>query len=316
LEEEEISMYFLKVKTISVTNEAGDSVVELRSHLADSAGVAFTTQTGNGRTLDTFTIRAPASSLPGSGYLAYLTALAQDELAKHYNVALEGTAEHGGDTLLMSEDDISGNLFIGLQADGPGLAAPETLDSIISPTEILLSGTFNMDFTGNSTSPEISRTGNVTLDSPTISGMSSTTGLEGGMIVDGFGIPSGAVILAVNSGTEIVISQNALATTGGASLTFTTNAESAYLDSLSPAIFDDRYMDLGITGPNLPADTIISEVVSSSRVRLSQNATGSNTGATYSIGDNIISYDFDTSTLTVDYSDLQRVVDIINFSVL
>lgn len=309
-------MYFLKVKIINVKNEAGDVVVELTSHLVDSAGVAFTNTTSNGSSIDTFIIRAPASSLPGAGYLAYLTALAQDEIAKHYNISLPATGIHGGDTLLMTANDISSNLFIDLEVDGPGLTAAETLVSVISPTEILLSGTLNLEFTGNTASPEITRTGDVTITSSTISGMSSTSGLEGGMIVDGLGIPSGALILAINSGTEIVISQNALATNSGVTLTFTTDPESEYLDSLSPAIFDDRYLDLGITGPDIPADTTIEEVISSSRVRLSQSATGDNTGATYSIEDNSINYDFDTNTLTVDYSDLQRVVDIINFNIL
>lgn len=309
-------MYVLKVKTINVKNEAGDSAVELVSHLADSAGVPFTTETSNGNSIDTFIIRAPASSLPGSGYLAYLTALAGDEIAKHYNVTLPANGEDGGDTLLMTADDISGNLFLGLQVDGPGLASAETLDSIISPTEILLSGPLTLEFTGSTKSPEITYAGDVTLDSQTISNMSSTSGLVGGMTISGLGVPAGASILAVNSATEIVISQNALATNASTPLTFATDPESAYLDSLSPALFDDRYLDLAVTGPGIPNNTVIEEVVSSSRIRLSQNATGTNSGAAYSIESNSIAYDFDTGALVVDYSDLQRVVDIINFGAL
>ena len=77
--------YVLKVKTIGVANEAGDRAVVLTCHLTDSLSVPFT-DTNNA--IENFTVRAPASSIPGSGYLAYLTDLTEIEIGKKYDKTL------------------------------------------------------------------------------------------------------------------------------------------------------------------------------------------------------------------------------------
>jgi hypothetical protein len=298
--------YILKAKIIDVVNEAGDSTVVLTCHLTDDFGVPFTTASD---TIDSFIVRAPASSLPGSGFLAYLTALATDEIEKKYGFTYLGEGSEGSDVLAFSEVNTA-TLFTDLLVDGPGLSAPVSVNSIISPTEILLSSTLTLDYTADATAPSFSRLGNVTSGSNVISGI-SITNIVGNMSITGTGILAGAVVLAISGPTEILISQNAI-TTGTPSLTFSPEEESNFLDSVSPAILTRSYEGLTITGPSLQNDTTIDEVISGSRLRLSLPATGDVTGGTYTVS-GAPSYVFDTSALTIDFIDLQRVVDTINF---
>lgn len=63
-------------------------------------------------------------------------------------------------------------------------------------------------------------TGNTTSGQKAITGLSSTTSLEVGMLVAGTGIPSGATIASITNGTSVQLSANATATGTGVSLTF------------------------------------------------------------------------------------------------
>ena len=305
--------YTLKVKTIKLSNEANDRTVILTCNLTDSLGVPFTDANNK---IETFTVRAPSSSVPGSGYLAYLTALAVIEIAKKYDKTLQGEGTNGSDTLLFSEASVAG-LFTELLVDGPGLSSVATLDSIIATTEILLSSTLTLDFSGDTTSPDIVYTGTPASGSQVITGMSSTTDLVGGMTIIADGVPTGAVIIAIDSGAlTVTASQQALSSPGAVSITFSSNNESNFVKSLSPAIFNDSYVGMTIKGTNIlnTPITTIAEVISTSRIRLSQPATGT-TSATYTLS-SPIGYFFDTGGLSINYSDLQRVVDIIDFSLL
>ena len=302
-------MYTLKVKKISVNNEAGDTTVIVTCYLLDSNNISFKNSNGE---VDTLTIRAPKSSIPLSGYLAYLTGLATAQIAYKYNKDLSATGVHNSNQLTLSEMDLK-NLFIDLRVSGVGITSTLDLDSITSVSNIKLSGNVTLQFTGNTTSPTFTKTGDTTISTNVISNMSSTTGILGGMVVTGTGIPNGAVVVSILSSTDIVISQNALASNAGITLTFSTDSNSQYLTSLSPAIFTSKYEGLTITGPSIAKSTTILEVVSTSTVKLSQNATGGTTGGTYLISGTPI-YHFDTAGLTVDYTSLQKVVDIIDFS--
>ena len=68
----------------------------------------------------------------------------------------------------------------------------------------------------------ISFTGTLTSGLPTVTGLSSTTGLVAGQNISGTGIPSGTTILSVNSSTAITLSAEATAS-GSQSLTALTN---------------------------------------------------------------------------------------------
>ena len=98
-------------------------------------------------------------------------------------------------------------------------------------------------------------------------------------------------------------------------MTFSTDSESAYVSSLNPAIFTTVYVGLTITGPAIPRDTTILTVESTSRVKLSQNATATTTGGTYVISGSPL-YTFDPAGWAVDCSDLSKVTDIIDFTEL
>ncbi len=65
--------------------------------------------------------------------------------------------------------------------------------------------------------------GTTTSGAATITGLSSTSGMVAGMVVSGTGIPSGSIISAVNSATEITINNNATSS-GTVSVTVATNS--------------------------------------------------------------------------------------------
>ncbi len=64
------------------------------------------------------------------------------------------------------------------------------------------------------------RVGTTTSGSPTVTGLSSTSDLAAGFQVTGSGVPTGATITAIPSGSSITLSANATAS-GAPSLTFT-----------------------------------------------------------------------------------------------
>lgn len=303
--------YTLKVQKINVVYEAGDSVVEVVCYLSDPNGIAFKNSNNE---VDTFIIKAPKTSIPGSGVLAYLTGLASDEIAYKYTKQLAATGAHNSALLRMSESDVK-NLFVDLKVSGVGIATSANLVSIKSSTEILLSDNLTLEYTANTTAPSFTITGDVASASNIISNVSSVANVVNGMTISGYGIPNGATVLAINSPTSITMSQNALSTNAGITLTLATDSESQYLTSLNPAIFTTAYEDLLVSGPSLLRDTTILEVETTSRAKLIQNATGATTAGTYVISGSP-TYSFDASNLVIDYSALQTVVDIIDFTEL
>jgi hypothetical protein len=305
-------MYYVKVKKISVENESGDQVVVVTCYLVDGNGITFKSTNNE---VDTFTIRAPKTSVPPSNILTYLEGLAYTQISYKYSKSLTATGSHGSSVLQLSESDLK-NVRIGHLVSGPGISTTLSVTSIKSVSEAILSGTLTLQYTGNTTAPSFTKTGNVVSGSNVISGMSSTTSIVGGMVVSGYGIPSGTTVLAVNSLTEIVVTQNALSSTTGATLTFSTDAESAYVDTISPAILTTAYEGLIIEGTTIPRDTVIEQTVSTSRLKLQGvTATAASTGATYLISGSP-SYYFDVSGWTIDYTSLQKVIDVIDFTEL
>jgi hypothetical protein len=63
-------------------------------------------------------------------------------------------------------------------------------------------------------------TGNTTSGSPVLTGLSSTAGIQAGFPVTGTNIPAGAVVISVDSATQITISANATGTGSGITFTF------------------------------------------------------------------------------------------------
>ena len=82
----------------------------------------------------------------------------------------------------------------------------------------------------------ISLTGDTTIGSSSVSGLSSTSGLVVGMSVSGAGIPSGAQIAAIVSGTVIRLTQAATATDEGVAISVVNSP--ATVDVLIAGVLD------------------------------------------------------------------------------
>ena len=308
-----VMAYKVKVKKISVANEAGDRVVIIHCYLMDSSGTPFKSIDGGDIGFD---VRVPKSApVPNPVPTVYLPNLAKAQIAIKYNryLTVTSTPTHGGNKLLFSSNNVD-KLFTGLTVTGAGLATPATLSSITGPTEIQLSANLNLQVTGGTTAPSLTYTGTTVLDSTTISSMSGTTNIASGMVITGTGIPYGTTVLSVVSSSSITITQKATVS-GTATFTFSTNPESAYLNATTPYFTSTVYEGLMISGTSIPRDTTINEVITTSKISLSNNATGSSSSQVYSISGSPIYY-FDTANLTLDTSELTAIsqLPIINFA--
>jgi hypothetical protein len=304
--------YKVKVKKISVVNESGDRVVVLNCYLADSAGVAVKSLDGGAIGFD---VRAPNSSIPEPMTPTYLDDLVKAQIAVKYNRYLLATVVpvHGSKKLSFSSSDIE-KLFIGLVVTGPGIASSATVASITSPTEIQLSSSLALQLVGSTTSPSFTLSGSTVLDSTTVT-VSSTANIVNGMNISGTGIPYGSIVTSVATGTTVIINQKATAT-GSATYTFSTVSDSVYLNATSSYFNSLLYEDLTISGPStIPRDTTILEVISATKIKLSNNATGTASSQTCTIS-GYPTYYFDAASLTLDLSEVEEIVNepIINFS--
>jgi len=307
--------YIVKVKKISVVNEVGDRVVVINCYILDSAGTAIKSIDGGEIGFD---IRAPKSAPLSDPILTnYLPDLAKDQIKKKYNryLTVTTTPTHGSNKLLFNASDID-KLFTGLTVTGPGITSATTLTSITTPTEIQLSSNLTLQLTGSTTSPSLTPTGTTTLDSAIITLMSSTTGIVGGMFVSGTGIPYGSTVLSVNSASSITLTQKATASNSGVTFTITTVADSIYLTTVIALFTSTVYEGLTISGTSIPRNTTIDEVINSTKVKLTNNATGASTSTRTISGSPV--YYFDTSNIVFDTSELSNISDLplINFDQL
>jgi hypothetical protein len=133
-------MYYVKVKKISVENESGDQVVVVTCYLVDGNGITFKSTNNE---VDTFTIRAPKTSVPLSSILTYLEGLAYTQISYKYSKSLAATGSHGSSVLQLSEADLK-NVRIGHLVSGPGISTTLSVTSIKSVSEAILSGTLTL----------------------------------------------------------------------------------------------------------------------------------------------------------------------------
>jgi hypothetical protein len=301
--------YNVKVKKISVVNEADDRVLIMNCYLADNAGVAIKSIDGGEIGFD---VRAPSSSIPDPVTTTYLIDIVKQQIVAKYNRYLVATKTptHGSNKLTFNSSDID-KLFIGLIVTGPGISTSSILNSITSTTEIQLSTPLALQVIGSTTAPTLALSGSTTVDSTTV-GVSSTTSLTNGMTISGTGIPYGSIITSIVNSTSIIINQKATAT-GSPTMTFGTVTNSIYFDATASYFNSLLYEDLIISGPStIPRDTTISEVVSATRVKLSNNATGSISGATATIS-GYPTYYFDAYSLTLNTTEVEELLTIVNF---
>ena len=135
---------------------------------------------------------------------------------------------------IMSNIVSTANWQAGWNVSGQLIPSGTTILSVDSPTQVHLSANatggiwtaLTLTFNG---------TGNTLSGSNVITGIASTAGWQTGWAIAGPGIPSGATIGSIDSGSQIKISANATATATGTSFTFTfrTQPSSCYGDSAS-----------------------------------------------------------------------------------
>jgi sugar lactone lactonase YvrE len=131
-------------------------------------------------------------------------------------------------------------------------------------------------FSGNVTAPF---TGSTTQGSPTITQVSTTTGLAFGMTVVGAGIPAGATIAGINkANSTITLSSAATATATNISISSPTVSSMASTFGLSaPYQLTPSTTYETVTGPGIPSGTTLT-AVGNGNVTLSNSATATATG--------------------------------------
>lgn len=303
--------YVLQVRQIKVIPETGDTSVELPLYLTDTVGEPFL---NSDLALDLFTIRTTKSTLPGSGFVTFLEGLAQDVITEKYTLIKEGDAEDGSDELVDLET-AGVDLKIKMAVTGPGVPVSTEILAILGDTTVKLSNPVTRIFTADTVNVEISKTGDTTSGDATITGLGSTSDLANGMVVVGAGIPDGSTIISVINSTDVEISQNALATASGVSLTFTPAANSDRLQNVSPAVLTNGFVGMSVTGAGIPANTTIAEVLDSSTAVISNNTTATASGVSVTFS-GAVNFTFDPSPWDLDLSDLVRVDNIVKFELL
>ena len=171
-----------------------------------------------------------------------------------------GGSGPGGNSLTFGSPVVTGlsstaNLLVGESVTGTGIPSGTTISAINSSSQITLSQ--NATAGGSSS---------LTFSSPVVTGLSSTAGLLVGESVTGTGIPAGTTVSAINSSTQITLSNNAT-TSGSSSLTFSSPVVTG-LSSTANLLVGES-----VTGTGIPAGTTISAINSSSQITLSANAT-------------------------------------------
>lgn len=100
------------------------------------------------------------------------------------------------------------------------------------------------------TANSVSTTGDVTEDSTILTGLASTASISAGMVASGTGIPDFAIVLSVDSGTQVTLDMACSESATGATLTFATQdyaLPSDFSKMISRTNFDrtDHWSNLG-----------------------------------------------------------------------
>ena len=282
-EKNDAMAYKLKVKKISIANEAGDRVAVFNCYLVDAVGVAFkpvgSSQIG-------FNIRIPKSSAV---------------------ITCTGTLNSSNITVTAMTSTL--NIAIGMYVSGTGVPSGTTVASIVSPTSITLSqaatitGSPTLTFTANLTNiakDQISKNFNRTLTvttSPTDSSnkllfsSNDVSQLFLGLTVTGAGVTTTPAtwLTSITTPTEIQVSSNltmqiqgttvapsySYSGTTAAYVTFTYTGTLSLSSITVTAMTSTTNIVAGmsVSGTGIPAGTTVATIASSSSITLSQAAT-------------------------------------------
>lgn len=302
-----MTTYKYRIRNTKISNEAGDRVVILQSFLEDVNANQFLL---NG-SLDLFEVRIPSSILPGSGYAAFIEGVVTQRISDKYKISILGSAVDGSNELTLANRT---GLRVGMGVSGPGVSAGTILDSLLSDTKAVLSRTVSRVFTGTLTNESVVTTGTTAAASPNITSIPSTAALSIGMSLTGTGVPAGAIISVITGATSLTMSQDATTSVVAGSLTFSPSPLTRTITSISPALMASTFRNMGINGTGIQQDTTVAGVLSTSSIKISQNATASGTQTLTFSGQT--SFVFDPANWTLDLSEVSTLVSLIDFSLV
>lgn len=284
-----MSLYKYRVRNIKVANEAGDRTVILSSFLEDTAGNQFLSS----GSIDLFDVRIPKSTLPGSGYAAFINGVVTKRISDKYKATLVCSGTNASNELTVSS---TSGLYVGMGVTGPGLALSGiTLSSILSTIKVKLSSTLARIFTGILTNEVVTKTGNITSvvhKAVTFTDAGDTVNLTAHGLVNGLAIVFSSITTTtgiISSTTYFVIASAAntfqlAATVGGAALPLTTNGTGVLITSATAmtglSSTSDLALGMSISGTGIPDGTVISVITSSTTLSMSQGAVTTTPGGT------------------------------------
>ncbi len=113
------------------------------------------------------------------------------------------------------------NVIAGMSVAGTGIQANTTVQSVDSATSITLS------LAATATAAGVTITFSDGFDTTTLSGLGTTEDVRPGMIATGGSIPANALVVSVDSSTEVTLTQSPTSTVNGVSITFTSSVPRA-----------------------------------------------------------------------------------------
>jgi len=172
-----------------------------------------------------------------------------------------------GSTAVTVTADTAANIQPGMVVFGENIAANTTVEPFSGGNIIPLSlptGAIADKVVLKFVAPAITRQGatNAGLDDILITGLSTTSDLEAGMLVVGAGIPDDTVITRILNGSTVVISRSAISTTGS----IWTNSSTTVTVESTVGLQEG----MTVVGPGIPTGTTVDSIDSSTTFTLSQ----------------------------------------------
>jgi len=302
-----VTTYKLRIVNRKIVYEPSGRAVALRCYLEDTAARPFLVS----GSLDLFDVRIPQSILPGSSYTSFIQSLITSVISDKYTKTVQSYGTHANTDISVSATD---GIWPGMGITGPGVQAGSTVISVLVNNKVRMSATLVRQFTGTLTNESISLTGTLVSASTDITAV-TTSGLSAGMSISGTGVASGAVISAILTATSLRMSQTAVSSGAGVSLTFSPHPSSSTITSISPALISDSFRNMTIAATNIPDNnTTILDGLTSSSLKMSANATTSGSQTLTISG--TTGFVFGTSDWTLDLTEVTTLVNLINFGVL
>ena len=248
---------------------------------------------------DNATVTANKTSLLKGGggtwlYAPTASSYVAATVAAGATVSTNGITASGGTVLNFASGSTTG-LAVGQLVYGTNIAAGSYISSLTSTTVTLSAATSgavasaaSIVFGGESASvatiPTIASSGSTAVGSTTIT-LASTTGLNVGMVVTGSAdIPAGTYITAINSGTNVITLSAATITAAIASGTALTFNGAANTNVVTVTSSSGLVVGQSVTGPNVPAGTVITAIYGNNVVLNNTIATAITAGSSLYFG--------------------------------